>query len=442
MTNDNPIQPQAMTWWHRRKFAAEQVKQTRRENRRRNRIAREQETRKRKQQARTERRTTWAERRAKLVQYRAFVITLLVIALSTSAAVPFQYAWFVGKLANESQELDLTAILGAAVITALIEGQTWLAAVLYFDTLDRGPNKIYRIATFGFASIAASINFLHGLEISALVAVSYAIASLMGVGAWELYMLRTKYIASGMSSEELRLWASRQWHHRRTVRDARKIRATFGLAMSMETAWRAAYVRRHGNPTLPVAVNDQLVEWLTANGSPTPSSPIAAADDELASEPSTTPPGGVAVDVPELLELPVDWDAVEDLGSVIERYWPEIANDRNRATGSASSSAPASDGTVPGEQPEPCVSRDVPLTKRNGKRNGSKPSDRVEFRPTRSELAGTGTAKERLRNYLARAEQDGHAIDALDRNYIARQFGVSDRYVREAINDHRDAKEG
>ena len=64
-----------------------------------------------------------------------------------------------------------------------------------------------------------------------------------------------------------------------------------------------------------------------------------------------------------------------------------------------------------------------------------------QFRPTKTELGGTGNAKERLRKYLARAEANGHPIEELDRNYIAQQFRVSGRYVRDAIANHRDPKE-
>ena len=428
-----------LSWWHRWRLGAEHHRQVRRDNKRRNRLTREQDDRKRRDTQRGEKKTTWADRKAWFAQHRALAITLVVIVLSTSAAVPFQFAWFLGRLG--AGEHTITAILGAAVITALIEGLTWLAAVLYFDTLTRGPNKIYRIATFGFAGLAAGINFLHGIEISPLVAVAYATASLMGVGAWELYMLRTRYVASGMSADEVRLWASRQWHHRRTVREARRIRATFGLQVSMETAWRMAYLRRQGNPTVPVAVNDRLVDALLGHDTTEPSGPDETVSGTVA-EPTSTTPSSVGVDI---IECPVDWSTTPDLSSLIGQYWPELEGPGSAPDSSApeapESSAASSASAEPEAEAEQPVTSSVPPQKRNNQRNPEAGTGRNQFRPTKTELGGTGNAKERLRKYLARAEANGHPIEELDRNYIAQQFRVSGRYVRDAIANHRDPKE-
>lgn len=388
-----------------------------------------------------DRKTRRREFRAAIASRRAFYATIVAIVLSIGVAVPAQMQWFLHQLTGGKWLFPQSLV--AVVATLLIEGLCWLGAFLYADSVATAPVRLYRTTTVVFAVIAAAINFAHGSDTDWKVAIVYALASLMGVGAWELYMHRTRHAASGMTAEEIKLWALRWRKHPKVMREAGRVRATFGTRVPMEVAWRMAYVRKIGNPTVPIAITDPLIARLIG---PT-AGPKEDLEDDAPVPPETAEVGtssgtGVGTDV---IELPVDWDAMNSVDAVIGRYWPAVKAELDGPESSAPGSAkPASEkprqfraakpaATTPSGDAEQAVTSAVPSKTRNSRWGRT----RNQLPPTKAELTGPGDAKERMRKYLARAEAKGIPDAELDRNYIAEQFNVSGRYVRDVIKAHR-----
>lgn len=366
---------------------------------------------------------------------RTLAATVAAITVSVAVALPAQCLWFIGKLVGGTNHLAFNPqTLMAFASPVLVEGLTWLCAVLYADSVHRGsPQRIYRLATLVFSGIAAAINFSHGVAISPIVGTVFALASLMGVGAWELYMLRSRTVSSGMSAEEIKLWALRWRKYGGVMRETGRIRAVFGLRVPLEQAWRMAYVRRVGNPTVPVALADERLREL-----------FGGTDGGTQRTPEPEPPrassgSGVTADV---IEVPVDWGTMTSADDLIARFWPDVKAelDEDRATTAEPEPAGSSVPKPRRSTPEQGATRKVPADKRNP--NRSRNTSRVQFRPTESELSGGGDVKARMLRYLARAEHNGQAVAELDRTFIASQFGVSDRHVRNTINVHREGNQG
>jgi hypothetical protein len=398
-------------------------------------------------------------------EQRTVAATIAAIVVSSAVALPAQALWFLDKLVGRRQDGRLAIGLNPQTLMAfsspvLVEGMAWYCAHLYAESVQRGaPQRLYRAGTLAFSCFAASINYSHGAVTNTAMGLVFALASLMGVGAWELYMLRSRHIATGMTGEEIKLWALRWRKHPRVMREASRIRATFGLAVPREVAWRMAYVRKSGNPTVPVALTDEVLSRLfvsTVEPTPEPEATAVESSAEEGSEASAstleaepgsgTPGGGVAT--AEVLELPVGWDTMASADELIERFWPEVkveVDDRNSSaedtSGSAtefrSSSAESSARKPQRVKAEQRPTSKVPVGKRNSDRNRNSVS-RVQFRPTDAELSGSDDAKARIVRYLKRAEAKGHSIPQLDRKYIAEQFRVGDRQVRNAIKAHKE----
>ena len=379
----------------------------------------------------------------------SWIVTRAVIVVSISAAAPFQFLYFWGVFADQGGAPTPVAIAGAAIITLVVEGMAWHGAVYYFQTAGTSIGRLYRGETFLFAGIAAAANFTHGVqEYNVIVGAAFAIASLMGVGAWELHMLRTKQIRTGMTAEEIKLWASRRWRHRKVFAEAKRVRAVFGLQVPMETAWRMAYVRRNGAPTVPVPTTDEIVSALLGNTSSEPAKDAPSSGSETTEDTSTgTSSSGVSV-----LEVPVDWSQAQNLGDLMERFWPELSErsgsvpettDAER-TAELPAVPPSAARSVPGRpkrNTEDVTTSGKDRSARNDERNGT-PERNTGQRPRLSEAERNGTepVKTRIRNYIARQQRKGTEPEQLDRKFIEEQFGVTGRYVREAFKEHREAK--
>jgi hypothetical protein len=367
----------------------------------------------------------------------ALAATVFSIVVSVAVAVPSQLQYFLDARAVTSWT-DPHAWYAVAQ-TLLLESLCWLCALLYAASLANTPVRLYRLGTFVFAGIAAGINYSHGTASGGVtIGVLNALGSLMGVGAWELYMHRARHRVSGMSIAEIRLRALRWRKHPRVMREAARITATFGLAVPLEVAFRMAYLRKIGNPTLPVAITSPRLA--DRPGEPSP-------------EPSKRKPG----DAEQTVELPVDWSCPADLGELIAEVWPAPGPElggTSSGTAVATPDRPTSrpkpaprsvpQGSTPGPSTRSASDANSGNTGSGGRRNSlanlTGRSARLQFTPTEAERSGAGDPKPRIVAYLARAEAKGQPIDQLDRKYIADQFGVSTRTVRNALTAHSAAK--
>jgi hypothetical protein len=177
-----------------------------------------------------------AKRRAWLTQRRALIMTVVVIAASMGIAWPAQASYFMGAGMG---------LLGLAA-PIVIEGPQWLSAILTGRAVHSGASTwVYQLSTGLFAGLAAAINYVHGARQTPLLGVIYALASLMGVVAWELYVHSAKAHLSGRTVADRKRDLGRRISYPGTWRAAvRMRRAVSGL--DTETAWTLAWRARHG----------------------------------------------------------------------------------------------------------------------------------------------------------------------------------------------------
>lgn len=177
-----------------------------------------------------------AKRRAWLAQRRALILTIVVIAASMGIAWPAQATYFMGAGMG---------LLGLAA-PVVIEGPQWLSAVLTGRAVQaKASTWVYQLSTFAFAALAAAINYAHGARHSQLLGVIYALASLMGVIAWELYVHSAKAHVAGRTVADRKRDLGRRISYPSTWRAAVRLRrAVAGL--DAESAWQLAWRAEHG----------------------------------------------------------------------------------------------------------------------------------------------------------------------------------------------------
>ncbi|MDQ0376528.1 DUF2637 domain-containing protein [Amycolatopsis thermophila] len=435
----NDIPPATYSWWHRWRLGSIEVTRAKHAADAERKAAQERDRKTKQRDTAAERRARRIRRRDWLVEHRALIATVSAVTVSVAVAIPAQALWFVHVLASGQLGLNPESLIALAS-PVLIEGLCWLGAFLYADSLGRDtPVRAYRLTTFLFAGIAAAINFAHGCGINPIVGVVFAIASLMGVASWELYMHRTRHIATGMTADEIRLWFKRRVFDRKVYREMQRLRRTFGAQVPLESAWRMGYLRVHGAPTVPVPVPRDLLDWFRKDGSAR-----GSADGSDGSGTGSTPSseggsgsGSVAVldrsKDGSTVEVPVNWDQFRDVDSIIAAHWPELdpANhpDPSLHQDDAKRRHPASGLHV--EEPAPAST--------SGPATSAAPEQEPEPRPlpglNREErnLGVTGGATAALHRYFDRIASEGHDPDDVNRQELARELGCSARNVGKAL---------
>lgn len=225
--------------------AAEREQQRKDDEERRRREAADRRQREQEQQRRREQRAgRQAQRRAWLKANAALPFVVLVMVCSVVPAVLSQ----VGALTGAGVEVAL-----AALLAVMLEGAAWAITFMGKAAESRGASpKKYRIGTWVAASLAAVVNFLHGLQQYAAhpwVAVVLAASSLLAVWVWDLYT----HHSAGRTKAEKKADAKRAAHakarrklHPDVVALADSIRAAahFGTVTedhAFERAWLALY---------------------------------------------------------------------------------------------------------------------------------------------------------------------------------------------------------
>lgn len=179
-----------------------------------------------------------AARRAWFAERRALFLTLVVIASSMGIAWPAQATYFVGAGMG---------LLGLAV-PLVVEGPQWLSAVLTARAVkSKAPTWPFQLATWLFADVAASINYAHGALHSRLLGVIYALASLTGMIAWELYVLSAKAHVSGRTVADRRRDFGRRISFRKEFKAAVRLRRAMPH-LDPERAWEMAWRLMHAAP--------------------------------------------------------------------------------------------------------------------------------------------------------------------------------------------------
>ncbi|MDR8415086.1 hypothetical protein MTP10_40945, partial [Nonomuraea sp. 3-1Str] len=129
----------------------------------------------------------------------------------------------------------------------------WYLAWLTHKALEaERPTARLRVWTWLLALTAAAMNVWHGATGTAFgadglqVGLVRGLASLLGVGLWELTVMARRQRTSGRPLAELRTALWRRVRYPRLSWAAASIQAARGSQCSAELAWRAAWIDRYG----------------------------------------------------------------------------------------------------------------------------------------------------------------------------------------------------
>ncbi|MFF7438704.1 hypothetical protein [Streptomyces sp. NPDC008122] len=185
-----------------------------------------------------------AAKRAKLVRWlKANPATLFVAFVMVASIVPAILSQ-IGALTGASVAAPM-----AGLLAAMLEGGAWAITFMGKQAEDAGrePRK-YRIGTWAVATVAAAVNFWHGLEAYAAhpwVAFVLGASSLFAIYIWDLKTHgshgRTKAQKQAEKARRAHVSARRK-HHPQIVQEAVKLQAAlpFGV-LDDESAFAAAW---------------------------------------------------------------------------------------------------------------------------------------------------------------------------------------------------------
>ncbi|GAA3801724.1 hypothetical protein GCM10022226_21940 [Sphaerisporangium flaviroseum] len=167
----------------------------------------------------------------------------LVAAVAMGA--PIVIAWR-GQLEFAEKVMHLEGLSPALPIA--LEGATWFVVGLTNLAISRGlPIGQYRLWTWALAGVAAGMNFWHaaasGRPDGVQTGVVLALASLLGVGLWELMARLRQHTVSGRSAEQIRRALWRWVRYPRLSWSAASIR--IARDCGIEAAWQAAWIDRY-----------------------------------------------------------------------------------------------------------------------------------------------------------------------------------------------------
>ncbi|MEU5869578.1 DUF2637 domain-containing protein [Nonomuraea sp. NPDC047529] len=232
-----------------------QLEETRRRDAERARAERRERKAKARKQRQAEKAARRKERRARLADAARAVavvvsqrVPLLVGAVAMGA--PIAIAWD-GQLEFGDQVMKLGAL--AVAVPVALEGSAWYLAWLTHKALEAiGPTGRLRAWTWALALVAAAMNVWHGTTTAVFgddgmqVGIVRGLASLLGVGLWELTVMARRQRKSGRSLTELRTALWRRVRYPRLSWQAASIAAARGAACSLDAAWQAAWIDRYG----------------------------------------------------------------------------------------------------------------------------------------------------------------------------------------------------
>ncbi|MFB7515730.1 hypothetical protein [Streptomyces sp. NPDC056144] len=204
----------------------------------------EQADKKAKQAEKAARKASSAAKRAKAVRWlKANPATLFVAFVMVASIVPAILSQ-IGALTGASVAAPM-----AGLLAAMLEGGAWAITFMGKQAEDAGrePRK-YRIGTWAVATVAAAVNFWHGLEAYAAhpwVAFVLGASSLFAIYIWDLktHGSHGKTKAQKQAEKDRRAHvAARRKHHPQIVEQAVKLQAAlpFG-ALDDEAAFAAAW---------------------------------------------------------------------------------------------------------------------------------------------------------------------------------------------------------
>lgn len=168
-----------------------------------------------------------------------------LLAGGIAMGAPILLAWS-GQLAFGVEVMQLGAL--AVMVPISLEGAVWYVAYLVHRAAQAGlPTGVYRSWAWALALVAAGMNFWHGATSSggAQRGAVLALASLLGVGLWELTVRLRERRQRGRTVAQARTAMARRIRYPRISWTAWSIRTALGPDCSPEEAWEAAWKRWH-----------------------------------------------------------------------------------------------------------------------------------------------------------------------------------------------------
>jgi hypothetical protein len=202
------------------------------------------------QEQRRDRRTERAEWRAdvrsglaNIRRWFATVVPLLVGAVAMGA--PILIGWD-GQLLTARTVLHLGLL--AWVFPVAIEGGAWWLAFLQHRAIRRHvPAGRLRFCIWLLALAAAGMNVWRGtLAYGPVGGVGLGLASLLGIGLWEITAWYLRWSASDRTGRQARLSLARWLRFPRLAFAAWSIGLAHGIGADPDTAWCAAWIYRYG----------------------------------------------------------------------------------------------------------------------------------------------------------------------------------------------------
>ncbi|MGW6498531.1 DUF2637 domain-containing protein [Nonomuraea angiospora] len=192
----------------------------------------------------------WKTRRANArAAVRDSAVRFAPLAAGGAAmGAPILLAWS-GQLAFGVEVMQLGPL--AAMVPIALEGAVWYVAYLVHRASQLGlPTGVYRAWAWILAGVAAGMNFWHGASSAGGVqrGAVLALASLLGVGLWELTVRLRERRQRGRTVAEARTAMARRIRYPRISWTAWSIRTALGPGCSAEEAWTMAWERWNPAP--------------------------------------------------------------------------------------------------------------------------------------------------------------------------------------------------
>lgn len=188
----------------------------------------------------------WASICSAVVNLRSRLVSVVPMLVGAVAmGAPILIGWN-GQLQTARAVLHLGAL--AWVFPVALEGGAWWLAYLTGRAIQRGlPTGRLRAWTWMLALVAAGMNFWHGtLAYGVLGGAGLGLASLLGIGLWEITAWHHRQRAAGRTAAELRTVWLRRIRFPRMAWAAASIAAAYGPTVDRDCAWRAAWIDRYG----------------------------------------------------------------------------------------------------------------------------------------------------------------------------------------------------
>lgn len=345
---------------------------------------------------------------------RAMMLTLIVVAASMTIAWPGQAIF-----------LSEHGMAGFGLIAPIvIEGPQWLAAVLEGEAVKHeGKVWHYRLATFAFSLVAASLNYAHGSESGRIIGAVFALASMVGVVVWEMYVHSQRPAHTKRTAAERKRAMQRRLSYPRIYR--RAVRLARATGMEMESAWPMAWREVHGTDV-----------GVTAKGLRKQGEAMAEIGEALKTHRFTTLPGAQLTSK-YMIESAAKWAREAAAAKALPAA---TASPAPAPTGQGVKGARKGSEKASAKAPKPQAVPPIPPANSKLVRAPKLPlhqaaKQAAKETATKAQQDPAVAAQERIQAAQMYASSQGTA-EPLSYAKVGAKFGRSDEWVRLAVKEH------